>query len=61
MSWGHSMDQLGRPVVYTVLQFIRDPGLKLVYAGFTLLLAGILIYAWRIFRIQGTPPREEPA
>lgn len=61
MSWGHSTDQLGRPVVYTVLQFIRDPGLKLVYAGFTLLLAGILFYAWRIFRIQGTPPREEPA
>lgn len=61
MSWGNSTDQLGRPVVYTVLQFIRDPGLKLVYAGFALLLAGILFYAWRIFRIQGTPLREVTA
>ncbi|HRR34618.1 MAG TPA: cytochrome c biogenesis protein ResB [Kiritimatiellia bacterium] len=61
MSWGHSTDRLRRPVVYTVLQVIRDPGLKLVYAGFTLLFAGILLFAWRIFRLPGTSGREVPA
>lgn len=54
MSWGHSTDRLGRPLVYTVLQFIRDPGLPLVYAGFGVLAAGALLFAVRVFR-AGAP------
>ena len=50
MSWGHSQDRLGRPLVYTVLQFIRDPGLPLVYTGFGVLVAGALLFAVRMFR-----------
>jgi len=53
MSWGESADVYGRPVTYTVLQFIRDPGLPLVYAGFAVLFAGILLFAVRIFRARG--------
>ncbi|MCL1920069.1 MAG: cytochrome c biogenesis protein ResB [Kiritimatiellaeota bacterium] len=49
MSWGESTDHYGRPVVYTVLQFIRDPGLPVVYAGFVVLLAGTLWFAARFF------------
>jgi len=61
MSWGHSTDRLGRPIVYTVLQVIRDPGLRLVYAGFMLLFAGILFFAWRLIRIPVTPAGEVSA
>jgi hypothetical protein len=50
MSWGHSTDRLGRPLVYTVLQFSRDPGLPLVYAGFALLFAGTVWFAIKVFR-----------
>jgi cytochrome c biogenesis protein ResB len=51
MSWGQGSDRLGRPLVYTVLQFIRDPGLPLVYAGFAVLLAGVLLFAARVFKV----------
>jgi len=60
MSWGENADQFGRPVVYTVLQFIRDPGLPLVYAGFVVLFAGVLLFAARIFRAK-TPHGEVPS
>ncbi len=50
MSWGQSKDVYGRPVTYTVLQFIRDPGLPVVYAGFAVLFAGILLFAARMLR-----------
>ena len=49
MSWGESADHFGRPVVYTVLQFIRDPGLPVVYTGFVVLLVGTLWFAARFF------------
>jgi cytochrome c biogenesis protein ResB len=52
MSWGHSTDRLGRPVVYTVLQFIRDPGLPFVYAGFAGLFLGVGGFAARMFRMR---------
>jgi hypothetical protein len=52
MSWGQSRDVYGRPVTYTVLQFIRDPGLYAVYAGFVALFAGILLFCARVFRTQ---------
>ena len=58
MSWGQSNDVYGRPVTYTVLQFIRDPGLPVVYAGFVVLFAGILLFALRIFRIKGPDVKE---
>ncbi len=61
MSWGHSTDRMGQPIVYTVLQVIRDPGLRMVYAGFTILFAGILLFAGRVFRIRGRSDREVPA
>jgi hypothetical protein len=54
MSWGHGTDRLGRPLVYTVLQFIRDPGLPLVYAGFALLFAGTVWFAIKVFRNCGS-------
>lgn len=50
MSWGQSTDRDGRPVTYTVLQFIRDPGLSAVYAGFAVLFAGILLFCARVLR-----------
>ncbi len=50
MSWGQSTDIYGRPVTYTVLQFIRDPGLPVVYTGFAVLFAGLLLFAVRVFR-----------
>lgn len=53
MSWGQSTDMAGRPVVYTVLQFIRDPGLPVVYGGFVALLAGLLLFAWRVVLSDG--------
>ena len=56
LSWGQSNDVYGRPVTYTVLQFIRDPGLPAVYAGFVVLFVGILLFAARIFRVKETAP-----
>jgi hypothetical protein len=53
MSWGQSNDVYGQPVTYTVLQFIRDPGLPAVYAGFVVLFAGIFLFAVRVFRAKG--------
>jgi len=61
LSWGQSADRLGRPVVYTVLQFIRDPGLPLVYAGFVALFAGVLLFAVRVFRAKAPDVREVPS
>ncbi len=61
MSWGQSQDLYGRPVTYTVLQFIRDPGLPLVYAGFVLLFAGVLLFALRVGCARGTGEREVPS
>lgn len=58
MSWGESTDMMGRPVTYTVLQFIRDPGLPVVYAGFAVLFAGILLFAARVFRMKLPDVRE---
>ena len=52
MSCGQVTDIYGRPVEYTVLQFIRDPGLPLVYAGFVVLFAGVLLFAGRVFRLK---------
>ncbi len=52
LSWGQSADRFGRPVDYTVLQFIRDPGLPLVYAGFVVLFAGVLLFVVRVFRMK---------
>jgi len=52
MSWGQSQNRLGQPVSYTVLQFIRDPGLPVVYAGFITLFAGILLFCIRLFRVK---------
>jgi cytochrome c biogenesis protein ResB len=51
MSWGPTQDRLGRPVNYTILQFIRDPGLTVVYVGFGVLFAGALWFASRFFRL----------
>jgi len=51
MSWGSSQDRLGRPVNYTVLHFIRDPGLNVVYVGFAVLFIGALWFALRFFRV----------
>ncbi len=50
MSWGQSQDMYGRPLIYTVLQFIRDPGLPVVYTGFAVLLAGLLLFVARVLR-----------
>jgi hypothetical protein len=52
MSWGSTRDQQGRPVDYTVLHFIRDPGLSVVYTGFAVLFAGALWFASRCFRLK---------
>lgn len=56
MSWGRAQDNYGRPVVYTVLSFIRDRGLPLVYGGFISIVLGVLLYLLRCFREQ---PRRE--
>jgi len=61
MSWGQSADQLGRPVDYTVLQFIRDPGLPFVYVGFVVLFAGVLLFAVNIFRLKAFDTKELPS
>jgi len=60
LSWGQSTDRFGRPVIYTVLQFIRDPGLGVVYAGFVMLFAGLLLFAWRVLRKAGGPGEVSP-
>jgi len=52
MSWGQTQDEWGRSVNYTVLQFIRDPGLKVVYTGFVLLFAGAFWFAAGCFRLK---------
>lgn len=59
MSWGQSTDVYGRPVTYTVLQFIRDPGLPVVYAGFAVMLAGILFFTARVMRGSVRPVVKE--
>ena len=56
MSWGHSTDRMGRPLVYTVLQFIRDPGLPWAYAGFAVLVAGALLFSAKLFRSREGRP-----
>lgn len=61
MSWGQSQDMAGRPVTYTVLQFIRDPGLPVVYTGFAVLFAGVLLFAARVFRVAVPDAREVPS
>jgi len=50
MSWGTTVDKFRQPAVYTVLQFIRDPGVPLVYAGFAILFTGVLLFTIRVFR-----------
>lgn len=55
MSWGETKDYDGRPVTYTVLTFIRDPGLLVVYAGYIILMLGVTAFMLRLFR------RERPA
>ena len=52
MSFGQSRNWQGQPVTYTVLQFIRDPGLRVVYAGFIMLFIGILLFCIKLFRIK---------
>jgi hypothetical protein len=47
-SFRETFDDLNRPVSVTTLQFIRDPGLPVVYAGFVVLLAGVLAFAARV-------------
>jgi len=61
MSWGNTVDRFRRPVVYTVLQFIRDPGLPLVYSGFMLLFVGVLLFYVRVFRIKQPEELEDKA
>ncbi len=52
MSWGESVDRYNQPVIYTVLQFIRDPGLHYVYAGYVTLFVGILLFGIRVFKLR---------
>lgn len=43
MSWGRTRDPMtGEELTYTILQFIRAPGLYLVYAGYLVLILGLL-------------------
>ena len=50
MSWGRTQDPAtGITYTYTLLQFIRDPGLPLVFAGYLLLFVGMLICTIRNF------------
>lgn len=52
MSWGNTVDRFRRPMVYTVLQFSRDPGLPLIYAGFAILFVGVMLFTVRVFRVK---------
>lgn len=56
MSWGQSQNWKGQPVTYTVLQFIREPGLRLVYFGFGDLFIGILLFSIRLFKAGSPAP-----
>lgn len=50
MSWGRTQDPMtGEVLTYTILQFIRDPGLPLIYAGYIVLLIGLLVCSYRSF------------
>ena len=68
MSWGENRDRFGRPMIgsegrpelYTVLQFVRDPGLPVVYAGFVVLFAGMLLFAGRLLRRRPDAAAPEP-
>ncbi len=52
MSWGQSTNTANQPVTYTVLQFIRDPGLNAVYTGFVMIFVGILLFCVRLFKVS---------
>ncbi len=52
-SWREVVDDDNRPVWVTTLQFIRDPGLPLVYAGFVVLFAGVLTFTLRMAALGG--------
>lgn len=56
MSFGETRDRDGNPLTYTVLQFIRDPGLPLVYGGFGVLLLGVLAYSLKCLRRKEVTP-----
>jgi len=49
-SYRETSDNYGRPMLVTILQFVRDPGLPIVYAGFALLFAGVALFAARLGR-----------
>lgn len=49
-SYREEFDADNRPVLITTLQFIRDPGLPAVYAGFVVLFAGLLLFVVRVMR-----------
>ncbi len=51
MSWGQSTNRQNQPVTYTVLKFVRDPGLRIVYAGFTMLFIGIVLFTGKVIRM----------
>ena len=47
-SFRETVDGNNHPMLVTILQFIRDPGLPVVYAGFVVLFAGVLLFAVRL-------------
>jgi len=57
MSWGETKDYDGRPVTYTVLTLIRDPGLHIVYAGYGILMLGVVVFMLRLFRRECPAPQ----
>ena len=57
MSWGRTQDAMtGAPITYTVLQFIRDPGITWVYTGYGILFLGILAHTVAAFRNRTEVP-----
>jgi cytochrome c biogenesis protein ResB len=58
-SYRETVDDYNRPVLVTTLQFIRDPGVSAVYAGFVVLLAGVLLFAARVSRGLKRPAGKE--